>query len=66
MTDRTVELEQVRDEAIQMAKDLEGRSAVIGVDQLAESVAELARHVATIAHHAAGEIRNRRLTTNTP
>jgi hypothetical protein len=66
MTDQTVELDEVRDEAMKMAEDLQARSAVVGLDELARRLAELAKHVATVAHHAAGEIKNRRLTTNTP
>jgi hypothetical protein len=66
MTDQTVELEEVREEAMKIAEDLQARSALVGLEELARRVGQLANHVATVAHHSAGEIKNRRLTTDTP
>ena len=66
MTDQTVELEKVRDRTIRLATELEAEEVRVDLDELIRRVAELARHIATVAHHAAGEIRNRRLTTGTP
>jgi hypothetical protein len=66
MTDSATELEQLREEATGIAKDLRARNANLGMSELVDRVADLADLVAALAHHAAGEIRNRRLATDTP